>query len=81
MGDCIGFIAYSKLSEKCQKCEYKDDCDKKQKESVGGFTVVEPCLKDCMQPLTQPILYDERQQKTDRLWRDIQKEIMKGGQH
>lgn len=80
MGNCIGFTAYSKLSEECQKCSSKNECEKKIKELVGCFTIFEPCIADCTQPLMQPVLYDERQQKIDRLRRDIQKEIMKGGQ-
>jgi len=88
MSDCIGFTAYNKLSEKCQKCSSKNECEKKIKELVGCFTIfqpciadcVQPCIADCVQPLIQPILYDERQQRRDQLRRDIHKEIMKGGQ-
>ena len=80
MANCINFMAYSKLSEECQKCEFKDKCEQKQNELIGGFTFTEPAAQPLTQPLMQPLVYDERQQRADNFRRNIGKELMKGGQ-
>ena len=55
MDDCIGFTAYNRLSEKCQKCNLKDECDKKIKELIGGFTNFQSSIECSVQPILQPI--------------------------